>query len=137
DDDAYPDPHWLMYLAHDFMNYDFAGVGGPNIGPYSDGFTSKCISFAPGNPTTVLIYDREAEHLAGCNMAFRKSVLEEINGFDTTFRIAGDDVDLCWRIMERGYKLGFSPSALVWHHRRNSIRTFLKQQLNYGKAESL
>ncbi|MHA1237112.1 MAG: glycosyltransferase [Candidatus Hodarchaeales archaeon] len=137
DDDAYPDPQWLKYLAYDFMNTEFAGIGGPNIGPDSDGFITKCISNAPGNPMTVLISDREAEHLAGCNMAFRKSALEEVNGFDSKFRIAGDDVDLCWMLIKNGFKLGFSPSALVWHHRRNSIRTFLKQQHNYGKAESL
>ena len=33
DDDAYPDPHWLHYLAHTFMTTDYVGVGGPNIAP--------------------------------------------------------------------------------------------------------
>ena len=33
DDDAYPDPHWLTYLATAFMTTDHAGVGGPNIPP--------------------------------------------------------------------------------------------------------
>ncbi len=32
DDDAYPDPHWLTYLAHDVRaRPTHAGVGGPNI----------------------------------------------------------------------------------------------------------
>ena len=30
-----------------------------------------------------------------------------------------------------------SPAALVWHHRRNSLRAYWKQQLGYGKAEAL
>jgi hypothetical protein len=51
--------------------------------------------------------------------------------------VAGDDVDVCWRLQERGWKLGFSPAALVWHHRRNSIRAYWKQQKSYGQAEAL
>jgi hypothetical protein len=70
-------------------------------------------------------------------MAFRKAALKAIRGFDPQFRIAGDDVDVCWRLQQRGWTLGFSPAAVVWHHRRNSIRTYLRQQWGYGKAEAL
>lgn len=137
DDDAYPDAQWLKYIAYDFMRTNYVGTGGPNVTPDSDGFKARCISKSPGNPVQVLISDREAEHLPGCNMAFRKSILQKIGGFDTKFKIAGDDVDLCWRLLENGYKLGYNPSAMVWHRRRNSIRKYLKQQYNYGRAESL
>jgi hypothetical protein len=84
----------------------------------------------------VLLSDHEAEHIPGCNMAFRKSCLTAIGGFDPFFRIAGDDVDVCWRLQEKGWKLGFNPAAMVWHHRRNSVRAFWNQQKNYGKAEA-
>ncbi len=137
DDDAYPDPHWLTYLASEFMKTKHVGIGGPNIPPKKDGNIAECIANSPGNPIHVLISDQEAEHIAGCNMAFRKSVLEEVGGFDNKFRIAGDDVDVCWRLRERGYTLGFSPAAVVWHHPRNSVLRYLKQQFNYGKAETL
>ena len=81
--------------------------------------------------------DREAEHIPGCNMAFRKSALLEIGGFDEKFRVAGDDVDVCWSLQKQGWKLGFSPAAVVWHHRRNSIRGYWRQQRGYGRAEAL
>lgn len=137
DADAYPDPHWLTYLARMFVYSDHAGVGGPNIIPSSDGFISQCVARAPGGPVHVLYSDHEAEHIPGCNMAFRKHLLDEIGGFDTQFRAAGDDVDLCWRFQERGLTLGFSHAAVVWHHRRNSVRAFWKQQQGYGSAEAL
>src|SRR5439155_964698 len=72
----------------------------------------------------------------GCNMAFRAECLQAVGGFDPQFRIAGDDVDLCWRLRDRGWTLGFSPAAMVWHHRRNSIRAYWQQQREYGKAEA-
>src|SRR3989441_26126 len=50
---------------------------------------------------------------------------------------AGDDVDLCWRLQNRGYPIGFSPAATVWHYRRNTVKAYLKQQMGYGKAEAL
>jgi len=70
-------------------------------------------------------------------MAFRRTALLEIKGFDPQFRTAGDDVDICWRLRERGWTLGFHPGAVVWHHRRNSVRMYWKQQKGYGRAEAL
>jgi O-antigen biosynthesis protein len=137
DDDAYPDPHWLTYLAITFMETSHVGVGGPNLPPPEDGMVAQCVANAPGGPSHVLLSDREAEHIPGCNMAFRKSCLEAIAGFDPQFRTAGDDVDICWRLQEQGWTIGFSPAAVVWHHRRNSVWRYWKQQQGYGKAEAL
>ena len=137
DDDAYPDSHWLRYVARVLTTSDVFGVGGPNLLPPEDGMLAECISHAPGGPCHVLETDELAEHIPGCNMAFRKSALDAIDGFDTRFRAAGDDVDLCWRLQERGWNIGFHPSAVVWHHRRPSLRRYWKQQFGYGKAEAL
>jgi O-antigen biosynthesis protein len=137
DDDAYPDPDWLTYLANAFRSSRHAAAGGPNIAPPGDGPIADCVVNAPGGPVHVLINDEEAEHIPGCNMAFRRQRLVEVGGFDTQFRAAGDDVDLCWRILERGWTIGFSPAAVVWHHRRNSLRSYWRQQRGYGKAEAL
>ncbi|HEV8265528.1 MAG TPA: glycosyltransferase [Gemmatimonadales bacterium] len=137
DDDAYPDPDWLTYLAATFLSTSHVGVGGPNVAPPGDGWIAECVARAPGGPVHVLLNDRDAEHIPGCNMAFRKTCLEAIGGFDPQFHAAGDDVDVCWRLQERGWTLGFQPAALVWHHRRNSVRTYWKQQIGYGRAEAM
>jgi GT2 family glycosyltransferase len=137
DDDAYPDPHWLTYLAATFASDGYVGVGGPNLPVPGDGPVAQCVANAPGGPTHVLVSDREAEHIPGCNMAFRKSALQAIGGFDAQCRAAGDDVDVCWRLQDAGGKLGFSAAAIVWHHRRDSVRGYWKQQFGYGKAEAI
>ncbi len=137
DDDAYPDEHWLHYLAYAYMTSSHGAMGGPNIIPAEDGPLATCVANAPGGPVHVLSTDEIAEHVPGCNLSVRKSVLIEIGGFDPIYRAAGDDVDVCWRIQEAGYTIGFHPSALVWHHRRNSLKAYWKQQQGYGKAEAL
>ncbi len=139
DDDAYPDPHWLAYLVSTFLHTkgrDFAGVGGPNIAPPQDGLIADCVAHAPGGPIHVLLTNRKAEHIPGCNMAFRAAPLKAIGGFDPQFHAAGDDVDVCWRLQQAGWSLGFSPAAVVWHHRRNSVWAYWKQQHGYGRAEA-
>ncbi len=70
-------------------------------------------------------------------MAFRKSALHAIGGFDVQFRTAGDDVDICWRLQKAGGSLGFSPGAAVLHYRRDSVTRYWLQQLGYGQAEAL
>lgn len=137
DDDAWPDPHWLTFLVDRFDKHDHAGVGGPNIPPEDDTWIAHCVANAPGGPIHVLLSDDVAEHIPGCNMAFRKRCLEEIGGFDTAFRVAGDDVDLCWRLQQRGWTIGFHPAAMVWHRRRGSVGAYWRQQKGYGRAEAL
>lgn len=137
DDDTRPDPHWLTYLAAAFETTSHAAIGGPNIAPPDDGLIAECVTNAPGNPIHVLLSDEAAEHLPGCNLAIRKWCLQSIGGFDPQFRVAGDDVDVCWRLHQKGWTLGYSPAAVVWHHRRNSFRAYWRQQRGYGKAEAL
>jgi len=137
DDDARPDPDWLTYLAAGYLASAHAAMGGPNIPPPGDGPIADCVANAPGRPLHVLLSDREAEHLPGVNLSARKACLEAVGGFDPRFRVAGDDVDLCWRLRDRGWTIGFHPAAAVWHHSRNSLRTYWRQQVGYGKAEAL
>jgi GT2 family glycosyltransferase len=137
DSDAKADPDWLTYLASTYLKQDVVGVGGPNLVPPEDGWIAKCVYRSPGGPCQVMFDDRSAEHIPGCNMSFYKRVLEEIGGFDVIYTAAGDDVDICWRVLERGYQIGYSPSAVVWHHRRPSIRAYWRQQVGYGMSEAL
>lgn len=137
DSDCVADPDWLTYLVYKFLSSGLSAVGGPNLSPPEDSFIPSCAAVSPGKPTHVLLSDEVAEHIAGCNMAFRREVLQEIGGFDPLFHAAGDDVDLCWRLQDKGYIIGFSPAAIVWHFRRNTVAAYLKQQQGYGKAEAL
>ena len=137
DDDAWPDPDWLTYLAITFRDETYAGAGGPNIRPPGESTVSDSVADSPGGPIHVMLTDVEAEHLPGCNMAFRRNALAAVGGFDPVFRTAGDDVDLCWRMQSAGFKLVFSPAAVVWHRAPQSVAAYWNQQFGYGKAEAI
>lgn len=135
DADTRVDRDWLTYLVQPFLTSDAVGSGGPNVVPNDDPPMAQCIARAPGGPTHVLLDDRTAEHVPGCNMAFRRDALLAIGGFNPIYLKAGDDVDVCWRLQARGGRIGFAPSALVWHHHRSSIRAYWRQQVGYGEGE--
>lgn len=136
DSDCFADADWLTHLVYQFQRSGAAAVGGPNLTP-EDGRLAACVAASPGQPTHVLESDQVAEHIPGCNMAFRREALEAINGFDPQYRKAGDDVDVCWRLQQAGHWITFAPGAFVWHHRRQNPRAYLRQQAGYGEAEAL
>ncbi len=135
DADTRVDRDWLTFLIQPFLHSDVVGSGGPNVVPADDSPIAQCIARAPGGPTHVLLDDRIAEHVPGCNMAFRREALLAIGGFNPVYLRAGDDVDVCWRLQARKWKIGFASSALVWHHHRASIRAYWRQQVGYGEGE--
>jgi GT2 family glycosyltransferase len=137
DSDCVADPDWLTYLVARMEEGGLAACGGPNFPPPEDALVPSAVAVSPGGPTHVLISDAVAEHIAGCNMAFRRDALLALGGFDPLYRAAGDDVDICWRFQDAGHTIGFSPAAVVWHFRRNTVRAYLDQQRGYGKAEAL
>jgi GT2 family glycosyltransferase len=137
DADCRVDRAWLRYLVNDLEESGAIGIGGHNLLPPDDSPVAAAVMAAPGGPVHVMLTDEEAEHVPGCNMAFYRRALEEIAGFDPVFRRAGDDVDVCWRLQQRGYRLAFSAGGFVWHYRRSTVRAYLRQQRGYGEAEAL
>ena len=99
-------------------------------------------------------YDRVSEVLfasAGAAL-FQRTRFLETGGFDDRFFMYHEDVDLCWRLWLRGYRVLTAPGGVVHHHfgattrnarglewrerlgERNNIRSMLK---NYEGANVL
>ena len=136
DDDCEADENWLAGLAAAFEAGADA-AGGPNLPPRPATAAEAVVTAAPGAPSHVMLDDVEAEHLPGCNFAVRRTAYFAAGGFDPVFTTAGDDVDFCWRLRDHGFRAAFVPTAFVWHHRRPTLRGYLRQQVGYGKAEAL
>ncbi len=57
----------------------------------------------------------EADFVSGCAMMLRRSLLEAVGGFDASYFMYGEDIDLCARAKEAGYRIVAVPGARVWH----------------------
>ena len=61
----------------------------------------------------------------------RRSAIRDVGGFDETMQ-SGEDVDLCWRLVETGARLRYEPIALVAHDHRTELRDWLARKAFYG-----
>jgi O-antigen biosynthesis protein len=58
---------------------------------------------------------RNVSAVTGACMAIRRNVFQELNGFDTSFAVNYNDVDLCLRARAAGYEVVYEPSAILRH----------------------
>lgn len=64
-------------------------------------------------------------------MLVRRRALLVQDGFDETMQVA-EDVDLCWRLEQAGWRLRYEPAAHVAHDHRISFRAWFGRKLFYG-----
>ena len=131
DDDAQVSKTWSKYILEPFKDEKVGGVtgrvissrdGGKIIVPEKHNAIGKVFvnGFVLGNFDLEQENPIEVDTLIGCNMSFRRYLLEEVGGFDEKFRgnCFRDDTDISLRIKQLHYKLIFHPKAIVTHKYR-------------------
>ncbi|MGH7960248.1 MAG: glycosyltransferase family 2 protein [Candidatus Binatia bacterium] len=58
----------------------------------------------------------EADWLVGAFLLCRRAVLEAIGGFDEDYFLYAEDMDLCYRVRQHGYRVLYFPAVAVIHH---------------------
>jgi mycofactocin glycosyltransferase len=145
DDDCVPQQGWLTDYLGAFEDPGVGGVGG-TIVPLVDGFIADFITAdglvdhgrPAGDPHGAPTY------LVTANAAFRRTALDAADGFEEGYRldrpgrtgriVAGEDVDLCWRIVEAGWTLQRSPGAAVAHDHRVAFDALMRTYFRHGRA---
>jgi GT2 family glycosyltransferase len=72
---------------------------------------------------------REVDQPMGSCLVFRKETLEQVGSFDENFSMFFNDVDLCYRIKNAGWKIYFHPDARVIHHKGASTRKVKRKMI--------
>jgi glycosyltransferase involved in cell wall biosynthesis len=123
DDDAKAHPDWVRSTTHFFeIHPDASGVGGPykaySLVPIPEWFPEEYGSKSMGNETRLL---QKGESISGTNMAFKRSALIEVDGFDTALGMTGEKVSygeeahLTRKMLERGMKIFYCAEMCVDH----------------------
>jgi len=152
DDDVVIESGWLKSLLWHYDDISVGGVGGRvkihGLKGGSSGFKTGVIEegFVVGNWDPPVNDTFEVQHLIGCNMSFRRSLVMKVGGFDNFFRSCNfrEETDLCLRIRQLGYRLIFDPNASLVHmalgrrrqgsrwiffYVRNTLYLYLKYQI--------
>jgi GT2 family glycosyltransferase len=153
DDDVLADRSWLTELVIGFsVTEDVACVTGlvvpleletqaqlwfEEFGGYCKGFRTRIFDLDGHRPENPLFPYAIAMVGTGSNMAFTKRVLMALGGFDPTLgtgtrALGGEDLAAFFQIMTAGYKLVYTPSALIRHKHRPEYARLRKQMFGYG-----
>jgi len=65
----------------------------------------------------------EVDAISGSFMMLRKEVLDRIGYLDDDFFMYGEDLDLCYRIKEAGWKIHYVPATEIIHFKGESTKT--------------
>jgi hypothetical protein len=129
DDLMLTDAGWIRALMTFAMEQSVGGVGARLLFPDGTiqhvgmpiGVLGPCthafISTPASRPTyqNWAVVHREWSAVTGAVFATRRSVLEQVNGFDERFALNYNDVDLCLRLRSLGYRIIYTPHAEMTH----------------------
>lgn len=129
DDDTVPTPTWLRAIAAGFADPAVGCVGGPAIldfqgrepPPWLLGDLQGLLSGYGLPYTEPTVLSKVAEYPFLCNMAVRRSVLDEVGSFRPDLGrsggslLAGEETELVDRMYRAGWKVMYLPDAKVWH----------------------
>lgn len=102
--------------------YKLSGIS--SLFPSSKKFNQYALGYLDENE------DHEVDVLCGAFMMVKKEALEKTGGFDEDFFMYGEDIDLCYRIKQHGYKIYYTASTTIIHFKGESSKQNKSKYLN-------
>ena len=139
DADCIVDKGWIINSLKYFKDDKVACAGGPNLTPSGEGDFGKAVGFVfnQGIFSAGSIHARELKEvkevrsIPGCNAIYKKDALEKVMPIDETL-LTCDDTELNQRLIDKGYKLLYTPDVFVWHYRRPNPKRLFRQMYRYA-----
>lgn len=144
DDDCVPPQNWLTRIAAGYARYPHVvGVGG-YLEPPSEALKSNVLARYERHIARHVFHVGDSEYVGGfeCpaggtnNMSYRRTILQQVNGFDESFPYAaGEDADLKWRICQTHAQLLYTPIRVI-HLQAYTWSAFKRQAYFRGKGRA-
>jgi len=154
DDDVEVDPLWVYRVWEAFKNPETAALTGlviaAELQTEAQFLFEQYWSFNRGYVDKVYGKDYFAQTLpygppiweigAGANMAFRKSVLDEVGYFDERLDVGAagcnGDSEMWFRILYHGHTIRYTPRAVVYHKHRRNLEALNRQLFAYMRGHT-
>lgn len=134
DADCIFERNWLKDCVKYFQDDKVGAVGGGVLVPKESSYFEKSIDFIFSIAGILVVtahhkitsLAKEVRDIPGCNAFYRRAALEKVMPVDESF-LTAEDVWMNHCIRNYGYKLIAVGDAILWHYRRNSVKTFFVQ----------
>lgn len=133
DDDCEPVEDWIERMLAPFQREEIVGVKGVYL-TRQQGLVPRFVQLEFEDKYDRMARDEYIDFIDTYCAGYRKSILIENNGFDTTFPVAStEDQELSFRLARQGCKMVFEPGAKVYHlkHPRD-IGEYWRKKFNIG-----
>lgn len=123
--------HVKAHLYFSLYNPEIKLIGG-GIAGYNENFWSYCDDICswylnhPNLPGRI-----ETRHLPAANLSIMRETINKTGLFDTSLYY-GEDIEFCSRVISRGYKIYFHPSAVVYHYNFTTFRDFINRPMRWS-----
>jgi len=141
DDDVIVAEDWARQVLDAFSDSEVGLASGPSLVPDDVSLVARLTGNALGSLAAGYVagrYSRKGQTrsikwsgIIGCNMAFRREVLERIGGFDPRFW-PGEEMIASAAVERAGHRIVFVPDMWLLHYPRASLRGFVRQVYGYG-----
>jgi glycosyltransferase involved in cell wall biosynthesis len=129
DADCTVDPDWLGSIVAPLEDAGVGIAGGTIRASPPAGNVERFGEVIHDHRQAIEVF--EPPYAITMNWASRRSVLQELGGFDERFR-RGEDVDLSYRMVQAGYTLAFAPDAVVYHHNEENLAGLFREGFAHG-----
>ncbi len=140
DSDCVASEDWLAEITDSFADPSVAAVGGRVDGMLTssglDRYEARMSSLSLGQRERAAQLGSDTFYLPSCNLLVRRLAFVEVGGFREELQVA-EDVDLSWRLRDRGHMIAYVPRGHVQHEHRNRLRPFLRRRFEYGTSEGV
>lgn len=140
DRDVEPQPGWLEPLLAHLADPTVALVAprvraSPGAGPLAQ-FEQERSPLDLGAVEARVAAGSQVSYVPATTVVARVEDIVAAGGFDEHLRV-GEDVDLVWRLDERGHTVRYEPRAVVHHPTRGTVRAWVRQRYGYGQSAAL
>jgi glycosyltransferase involved in cell wall biosynthesis len=136
DDDCTPASNWLQALETYFTTTPDCAIGGLTLNALPDNLYSTASQILIDYLYQYFNADPlRSRFFASNNFALPAKYFRQIGSFDTSFPLAaGEDRELCDRLLYYGYPMLYAKEAQIYHAHKLSLKTYWRQHFNYGRG---
>ncbi len=133
DSDCTPERNWISEMLKPFNNYsELVGVKGSYRTRQKE-ITARFVQLEYEDKYDYMAKDKYIDFIDTYSAAFKKDVFIEMKGYDSEFPVAcAEDVELSYRLSNKGYKMVFNPDALVYHVHPDRFWSYLKKKYKFA-----
>ena len=113
----------------DRSQYEYAGAAGGFLDTLGYPFARGRLFFSTEEDQGQFDDPLELFWASGACLFLRRAALEETGYIDEDFVLHQEEIDLCWRLRLRDWKVGFVPASKIWHYGGGTL-----EQANAGKT---